>query len=307
AKRAVVNGLEHSASSSLGKPSVQPKASPCARSSGRNAGFNQGGLSPKGNIGDFRPFGSPRDRSRKDQPVNKLLAGVAVVAFLAAPAAIPAFSVSPVTTAAAQQANVSIGLFFDRLGDHGRWVSHPRHRYVWVPVDVERDWRPYSHGHWVYTDRYGWYFVSDEPFAWAVYHYGRWAYVPDIGWFWVPGTRWAPAWVSWRRGGDHVGWAPLPPEGDGFAVSIEIGNAEPPPGYWVFVPVRRFTAPDLAVAIVPQDEITVVFRETEPVGPVVVQNNIVVNNVIDIDFIQQNAETEVETVEIQEVSDPAEA
>jgi hypothetical protein len=34
----------------------------------------------------------------------------------------------------------------------------------------------------------------------------------DTGWVWIPGSRWAPAWVSWRESSDHVGWAPLPPE-----------------------------------------------------------------------------------------------
>jgi hypothetical protein len=246
-------------------------------------------------------------RQGKDDPVKKLLTGVAVVALLAASAAIPLNPIDPVTPALAQQADVSIKIFFDRLNDSGRWVAHPRYHYVWVPTKVAADWRPYSHGHWVYTERYGWYFVSDEPFAWAVYHYGRWAYDPALGWYWVPGTHWAPAWVSWRRGGDHVGWAPLPPEGDGYAISIEIGNPEPPPGYWVFVPVRRFTAPDLTVVIVPRDQITVVYRETEPVGPVVVQNNVVVNTAIDLDFIQKNSDAEVQTVAVQEVSDPTQA
>lgn len=240
--------------------------------------------------------------------MKKLLAGVAVAALLTVPAAsISPTSLSPVTPAMAQQASVSVNLFYDRLGDHGRWVRHSRHRYVWVPMNVDPDWRPYSRGRWVYTERYGWYFASDEPFGWAVYHYGRWAYEPRVGWYWVPGTRWAPAWVSWRRSGDHVGWAPLPPEGSGFAVSIEIGNPQPPPGYWVFVPVRRFAAADLATVIVPRNELRVIYDSTEFVGPVVVQQNVVVNNVIDIDFIQQNAEEEVTVTEVQEVSDPAAA
>ncbi len=239
--------------------------------------------------------------------MKKLLAGVAVAALLTVPAAISPNSVSPVTPALAQQANVNVSLFFDRLADHGRWVRHSRHRYVWVPVNVDRNWRPYAHGHWIYTDRYGWYFASDEPFAWAVYHYGRWAYDPAIGWFWVPGTRWAPAWVSWRRSGDHVGWAPLPPEGDGFVVSIEIANPEPPPGYWVFVPVRRFTAPDLITVIVPRQEVTVVFEQTEPIGTVLVQENTIVNTALELEFIQQNVEQEVTVAEVQDVSDPTQA
>ena len=33
---------------------------------------------------------------------------------------------------------------------------------VWVPDGVPRDWQPYEYGHWVYTDDWGWYWVSDD-------------------------------------------------------------------------------------------------------------------------------------------------
>ncbi len=33
---------------------------------------------------------------------------------------------------------------------------------VWVPDGVPPDWRPYEYGHWVYTDDWGWYWVSDD-------------------------------------------------------------------------------------------------------------------------------------------------
>ena len=77
------------------------------------------------------------------------------------------------------------------------------------------DWRPYEYGHWVYTDEWGWYWVSDDEeddWGWVTYHYGRWAFDRGLGWFWVPGDEWAPAWVDWRYGDDYVGWAPLPPD-----------------------------------------------------------------------------------------------
>ncbi|MEO8884293.1 MAG: DUF6600 domain-containing protein [Devosia sp.] len=76
--------------------------------------------------------------------------------------------------------------------------------------------------------RRGWYFASDEPFAWAVYHYGRWYDDGDLGWCWVPGNVWAPAWVSWRDSDDYVGWAPLPPENDGFSIGFQGAVQEPP-------------------------------------------------------------------------------
>ena len=233
-----------------------------------------------------------------------LLSGAAAAALMVLPIAQPGTLPLGVAAAQAERANVSIDVFFDALGDQGEWVKHQDYRYVWVPNNVSADWAPYTHGHWANTERYGWTFVSDEPFAWAVYHYGRWGYDPEIGWFWVPGSVWAPAWVSWRRSNDVVGWAPLPPEGEGYATRVEVSSAEPPRSYWHFVPAREFLAPDLEVVVV-HDESP--FEETEPVGPVVIENNIVVNNVIGVDFIQQASGQQVTTTEVQVVKDPAEA
>ena len=102
--------------------------------------------------------------------------------------------------------------FYDSLSSYGSWFESPDYGYVWQPVVVrDTGWRPYSRGRWACSDR-GWIWVSDEPFGWACYHYGRWCLLRGRGWVWVPGSEWAPAWVTWRSGGDHVGWAPLPPE-----------------------------------------------------------------------------------------------
>lgn len=233
-----------------------------------------------------------------------VLSGLAAAAMLAMPIIQPGTLPLGATAVQAREANVSINIFFDALSREGEWISYDPYGYVWVPSDVPADWAPYTRGHWAYTERYGWTFVSDEPFAWAVYHYGRWGYDPDIGWFWVPGTVWAPAWVSWRRSHDVVGWAPLPPEGEGYAVSAEVSYAEPPRDYWHFVPAPEFLAPDLAIVIV-HDEAP--FDETEEVGPVVVQNNVVVNNVIDVDFIQQATRQQVQLTNVQVVNDPVRA
>ncbi|HEX7261191.1 MAG TPA: DUF6600 domain-containing protein, partial [Luteolibacter sp.] len=104
------------------------------------------------------------------------------------------------------------GMFYDSLSSYGSWFESPDYGYVWQPVCVrDSNWRPYSRGRWVCSDR-GWTWVSEEPFGWATYHYGRWALLRGRGWIWVPGTEWAPCWVSWRENGSHIGWAPLPPE-----------------------------------------------------------------------------------------------
>jgi hypothetical protein len=235
---------------------------------------------------------------------KNLLTSVATATLLLAlPLSATNLPVVGISEAHAQSARVDIKIFFDELKSEGSWVQLSG-RYVWVPDKVDARWEPYTRGHWVYTERHGWYFVSSEPFAWAVYHYGRWGFDNDIGWYWVPGTKWAPAWVSWRRGADHIGWAPLPPEGKGYSVQVNVSANEPPRGYWHFVPAREFLAPDLTVVIVDERERPEIYERTEYAGPVVVQNNIVVNNVIDIDFIQEQTQQEVPVNTLQVVESP---
>src|SRR5215211_6591432 len=138
---------------------------------------------------------------------NAILAGAAGAAMvLASPLSLPPNSLLPlptVATAEAATATVDINFFFTALEPYGYWTSTERYPYVWVPANVGPDWAPYVNGEWEYTAEYGWYFVSDEPFAEITYHYGRWGYDPNIGRYWVPGTEWAPAWVVWREGEDH--------------------------------------------------------------------------------------------------------
>jgi hypothetical protein len=145
------------------------------------------------------------------------------------------------------RADVMVGMqiqqtsdFYQPLAPYGYWAELPRHGWCWYPAYVDQGWRPYSNGHWVWTDG-GWYWESEEPWAWATYHYGRWTWDDYYGWVWVPGTDWAPSWVAWREGGGYVGWAPLPPDipfdSDGFIYAERIVV---PPQFFVFVEYRHF-------------------------------------------------------------------
>jgi hypothetical protein len=160
--------------------------------------------------------------------------------------------VLPALRQAEARTDVSIDFFYDNVGSDGSWVEMADYGYCWQPsVAVSNSsWRPYSDGYWAYTD-VGWTWVSYEDFGWATYHYGRWTRLRDRGWFWVPGREWGPAWVSWRTGGDYVGWAPLPPLGGGVDydnrpingqvdVEFDIG-----PAYYNFVDVRYIGEPVL--------------------------------------------------------------
>lgn len=140
--------------------------------------------------------------------------------------------------------------FYDDLDPLGSWFDSPDYGYVWQPsvYQQDRSWRPYTRGRWVNTDQ-DWTWASDEPFGWACYHYGRWAFLDGRGWIWVPGDQWAPAWVSWRKNDNYVGWCPLPPE-TVYDYDITYGNTIDRdcgiyPASYVFMPVRHFDQPVL--------------------------------------------------------------
>jgi hypothetical protein len=155
----------------------------------------------------------------------------------------------------AQAARVTVE-FRTALDPYGHWRRHDRWGEVWVPANVDRGWRPYTVGHWVYSEDYGWYWVADRREArWGlvVYHYGRWVRDRELGWVWVPGNEWAPAWVSWRRGHRHIGWAPMPPQQLVAAYRDE-------PEVWIFVRSGDFTAPRIATVLLRPEPVFV--RET---------------------------------------------
>lgn len=136
--------------------------------------------------------------------------------------------------------NYDSAYFYNELEPYGVWVTYRPYGYVWIPRDVGYNWRPYTTGHWAWTD-YGWTWVSLERWGWIAFHYGRWGFDRGLGWFWVPDTLWGPAWVAWRWGDAHIGWAPLPPgieyfPGRGFGRR----DWDIPGHYWNFVRGRDF-------------------------------------------------------------------
>ncbi|MEY2556378.1 MAG: hypothetical protein QOF93_1522 [Verrucomicrobiota bacterium] len=172
--------------------------------------------------------------------------------------------------------------FYTKLESHGAWLETPDYGYVWQPREAEssRSWRPYTNGRWVYTDA-GWTWISEEPFGWATYHYGRWTRLRGIGWVWVPGNEWAPAWVSWRKSNDYVGWAPLPPEAR-FDQRTGIHNwsdnyYDIGPDQYSFVPTREFGAQRIESTIVPAERNMTIVNQTTNVTNITYNNTTVVN------------------------------
>src|SRR5262245_1398548 len=183
------------------------------------------------------------------------------------------------------RADVSIDFFYDNLSG-GNWIDVEGYGYGWQPDIAANDqnWRPYADGYWAYTDD-GWTWISYEDFGWATYHYGRWANLADYGWVWFPGEDldWGPAWVSWRTGGDYVGWAPLPPRGPGVVyggrpigpqvdIEFDIG-----PQYYNFIPVRYVGEPVLRNYIVPPVQNVTYINNSANMTNNTVRNNVVYN------------------------------
>lgn len=138
------------------------------------------------------------------------------------------------SSARAQYDDVSLETFYEELSPYGVWIDDPQYGKVWRPDVDQEEFRPYyTRGHWEMT-KYGNTWVSDYEWGWAPFHYGRWHHHSRRGWLWIPGREWGPAWVSWRSGGGHYGWAPL---GPGLNINISIGRI--PDFYWVFVPQRH--------------------------------------------------------------------
>src|SRR5438128_2390715 len=188
----------------------------------------------------------------------------------------------PVRAVSGARPTSSYSTFYTKLEPYGGWIETSDYGYVWQPHETEssRSWRPYTNGRWVYTDA-GWTWISEEPFGWATYHYGRWTRLRGIGWVWVPGNQWAPAWVSWRKSNDYVGWAPLPPEAR-FDQRTGIHNwsdnyYDIGPDQYCFVATREFGAQRAESTILPPERNVAIVNQTTNVTNITYNNTTIVN------------------------------
>jgi len=197
----------------------------------------------------------------------------------------------------------SYDTFYTQLDRYGDWRETSDYGYVWQPRQAQsRTWRPYTDGHWVYTD-VGWTWVSEEPFGWATYHYGRWTRLRNIGWVWVPGDEWAPAWVSWRKSSDYVGWAPLPPEAR-FDRGTGIHNwsdsyYDVGPDQYCFVETKQFGAPRLENALVPSERNVTIVNQTTNVTNITYNNTTIVNQGPSYDEIRTQTQQPIERLRLE--------
>ncbi len=224
--------------------------------------------------------------------MKKLLAAFATIALLC--------SAAPLM----RGQDVSVNFFYDNLND-GSWFEVGDYGYCWQPDVAVNDstWRPYADGYWAYTED-GWTWVSYEDFGWATYHYGRWVKLADYGWVWKPGYEWGPAWVSWRTGGNYIGWAPLPPETETvyesrpltghLDVEFDIG-----PAYYNFCDVRYIGEPVLRSRLVPYQQNVTYITQTVNVTNITYKNKTVYNYGPDINVVNQYSSRPVQRLKLE--------
>jgi hypothetical protein len=202
---------------------------------------------------------------------------------------------------------VSFGVFYSSLSPHGEWIAIDGGVYAWRPMRLEVGWRPYTVGHWVWTDD-GWYWVSDKPWGWATYHYGRWYYDDFYGWIWIPGYDWAPAWVEWRYGGDYIGWAPLGP----YALfSVNLGlfyrtHWVTPYSYWSFIDCRYVTHPYMHRYIYRAANNTSYIGRTRTIGNVRYDGGRIVSRGPEPSYIERRGNVRISRAEVADVDRPQE-
>jgi hypothetical protein len=198
----------------------------------------------------------------------------------------------------ARAADVSFGFFYSNLSSHGSWMVSGSYGNVWQPRVYHAGWNPYHYGHWVYTDL-GWTWASDYAWGGIPYHYGTWVLDPMLGWVWVPGYVWAPSWVVFRHGPDYVGWAPVPPS---FTIGMSFSSVSIAPSWYTFVPVGSFAHTRVRNVIVPQTQVNVIVNRTKIVtNNITIQNNVVVNKGLDVNYIERESGRRIRQVPITQV------
>jgi hypothetical protein len=224
------------------------------------------------------------------------------------PAPPPVVVVEPPAVVVERPPEVVVTTFEADLAPYGDWVVVGSYGRCWRPRGVVATWRPYSVGHWVWSD-YGWTWASEEQWGFATYHYGRWYADARYGWVWVPGSTWAPAWVAWRSGGGYVGWAPLGPT-VAVGVNVEITEAHTrdiPAASFCFVAERDIAERRVHEHVVSVRENTTIINKTTNITHITTVNNVVVNKGVSVEKIEHDTGRKVERKSVKEVSSPAEA
>jgi hypothetical protein len=203
-----------------------------------------------------------------------------------------------------RSARLDTSYFYDYLSPHGVWVNHAPYGFVWIPYKVGYGWRPYTHGRWIWSS-HGWTWVSFFDWGWAPFHYGRWGWDYSLGWYWVPGSLWGPAWVTWRHGSVHIGWAPLPPDTIfTLGVGVERLPYPIPDTLWIFVDGRYFLHSGLYQYTLPVERNYTIIKKTMIKTNIVHRNRLVLNQGVDVETVSRLTNRKVSKHMLSDMDEP---
>ncbi len=155
----------------------------------------------------------------------------------------------------------------------------------------------------MWTNDYGWYWLSNEPFGWITYHYGRWYDDDYYGWVWMPDDVWGPAWVEWRYDDDYIGWAPLPPYAT-FTISLGMRltiHWIAPVHYWNFVRHHRFGSVIRYRDITSVEHTRRLIRTARSGQQYEVDHNRIINRGVDRTIIERRGNVRISKTEVREI------
>lgn len=201
-------------------------------------------------------------------------------------------------------ARMDTSYFYEYLSPHGVWVNRSPYGYVWIPYNVGYGWRPYTNGRWILSPN-GWTWVSFYEWGWAPFHYGRWGWDYSLGWYWVPGSLWGPAWVSWRFGSAHIGWAPLSPDTVfTLGVGVERLPYPIPDTLWIFVDGRYFLHSGINQYVLPVERNYTIIKNTIIKTNIVYRNRLVVNQGVDVETVSRMTNRKVSKYMLENMDEP---
>jgi hypothetical protein len=204
-------------------------------------------------------------------------------------------------------AELDLDYCYNYLAPYGSWVNMDPWGYVWCPRHMGYNWRPYTEGHWVWTD-YGWTWISDFDWGWIPFHYGRWGWDDDLGWYWVPGTVWGPAWVTWRSSDLYCGWAPFPP-GIEFRAGLDFARfgIDFPFRFWIFIGASHFCDTSIFPYVLPYERNITIINNTRLYSNFSWRGTRFINDGINVDTVQRLTRRPVTRYALQDARRPGRA
>jgi hypothetical protein len=112
-------------------------------------------------------------------------------------------------TAATQGFADSSNPAWNDLDANGNWYNVPGQGNIWSPYDAANaGFDPYGSGYWMFTQQYGYSWVSGYSWGYLPYQCGNWNFYDNFGWGWAPGLGGCAPWWGSGYYGPNIGRGP---------------------------------------------------------------------------------------------------